>query len=151
ARAGRDLPRDDREDGALGEGQARHRRVEPLRRADREGDPEGRTHRIGRRRQDLRAAGGEGVPDPDRRRGSGSGHAGRGTDARLGPRRDRAYGPVPVDPKPPAPRALPGSSSTTSHVTRTTGATTSCAMRMPRSITTGSAPRLTSATLTSPR
>ena len=36
-RARRDLPRHDREDGAVGEGAARDRRLRPLRRADRAG------------------------------------------------------------------------------------------------------------------
>ena len=39
ARAGRDLSRHDREDGALRQGAARDRRLEPLRRHDGEGDP----------------------------------------------------------------------------------------------------------------
>ncbi len=65
---------------------------------------------------------------------------------------DETRRPVhPVDPNPPAPRSLSGSADTVSHVTRVTGATTSCAMRMPRSIVTGAAPRLMSATFTSPR
>ena len=58
---------------------------------------------------------------------------------------------VPVWPKPPAPRMVAGSSSTSDHVTRGTGATRSCAIRMPRSTTKGASPRLTSATMTSPR
>ena len=74
-RARRDVPRHDREDGALREGAARDRRLRPLRRAHRRRDPPRRAHRRGRRRKGLRAAGREGLPDPDRRGGPGRGHA----------------------------------------------------------------------------
>ncbi len=57
----------------------------------------------------------------------------------------------PVEPKPPAPRSVAGTSSTTSQATRYTGATTSCATRSPRSTRKGACPRFTSATFTSPR
>ena len=47
-RARRDLSRHDGEDGAVREGAARDRRLEPLRRADRAGDPRGaRTGEVG--------------------------------------------------------------------------------------------------------
>src|SRR5258706_12649178 len=45
---------------------------------------------------------------------------------------------TPEWPKPPLPRLVSGRSTTSSHVTRTTGATTSCAIRMPRATTKGS-------------
>ncbi len=57
----------------------------------------------------------------------------------------------PVLPKPPAPRAVPASDSAGSNAARATGATTSCAIRSPRAIVTGSPPRLTTTTPTSPR
>ena len=57
----------------------------------------------------------------------------------------------PVDPKPPAPRVLRGSSATSSNSARETGAITICAMRSPRAIITGSVPKFASTTCTSPR
>ena len=58
---------------------------------------------------------------------------------------------LPVEPNPPAPRSLAGSSVTVSHVTRVTGATTIWAIRIPRSTVTAARPRLINATFTSPR
>ena len=49
------------------------------------------------------------------------------------------------------PRSVPGNASTGCQAARVTGATTSCAMRMPRSTAKGPGPRLISATFTSPR
>ncbi len=77
-RAGRDLPRDHGEDGALGEGAARHRRLRPLRGADGEGDPRRRPHGRRRGRQGLRPAGREDLPHPHRRGGPRGGHPGAG-------------------------------------------------------------------------
>ena len=57
----------------------------------------------------------------------------------------------PVDPNPPDPRLVAGSSSTTSKSWTATGTTTSCAIRLPRSITNASLDRLTRTTLISPR
>ncbi len=57
----------------------------------------------------------------------------------------------PVDPNPPDPRLVAGSSSTTSKSWTATGTTTSCAIRSPRSITNASLDRLTRTTLISPR
>jgi hypothetical protein len=57
----------------------------------------------------------------------------------------------PVEPKPPAPRIVSPSSPTSVSAARRTGAGTSCAMRSPRAIGKGSAPRLARITLTSPR
>ena len=58
---------------------------------------------------------------------------------------------APVEPKPPSPRGLGGSSSTTSNSARDTGATIICAIRSPRLIRTGLVPRFASTTRTSPR
>ncbi len=58
---------------------------------------------------------------------------------------------IPVLPKPPAPRTLSGSSSTTSKCARETGATTNCAMRSPRRIVTGADPKLARITPIGPR
>jgi hypothetical protein len=58
---------------------------------------------------------------------------------------------VPVDPKPPAPRAVSSSVSTTSHITVSCLAITICAMRMPGSTVNGSALKFTRITLISPR
>ena len=52
---------------------------------------------------------------------------------------------------PPAPRSEAGSSATASNATRSTRATTICAIRIPRVTSKGSLPRLTSATISSPR
>lgn len=60
-------------------------------------------------------------------------------------------GPGPVCPKPPLPRGVSLSASCSRHETRDTGAMTNCAKRIPRVIVTAAAPRLRSATLTSPR
>lgn len=59
--------------------------------------------------------------------------------------------PRPVEPNPPAPLAVGPSSSASSTTTRATGATTSWATRSPRRSRYASRPRLTSATLSSPR
>jgi len=53
---------------------------------------------------------------------------------------------VPEWPKPPAARTVAGNSATSSHVTRATGATTSCAIRIPRDTTNGSRPKLINGT-----
>ena len=55
------------------------------------------------------------------------------------------------DPKPPEPRAVGSSDSTTLKSARNTGAGTSWAMRSPRRISNGSPPRLARITFTSPR
>ena len=52
----------------------------------------------------------------------------------------RGHPMPPVEPKPPAPRAVPGKASTSVQATRDTGATTICAMRRPRVIRNGSTP-----------
>jgi len=57
----------------------------------------------------------------------------------------------PVDPNPPPLRSLSGSSSVASKRARATGEITSWAMRSPRSIRIGSAPRFAATTLISPR
>ena len=57
----------------------------------------------------------------------------------------------PVEPKPRSPRAVPASSSTASTRRCSTRATTSWAIRSPRRMVNGSAPRLTSSTMSSPR
>src|SRR3546814_6334409 len=49
---------------------------------------------------------------------------------------------IPVDPKPPAPRVVASSVSTSAKAARWTGAGTSWAMRSPRLISNGSSPRL---------
>src|SRR5690606_36887571 len=59
--------------------------------------------------------------------------------------------PTPVEPNPPSPRSDGGSSSVSSHVTATTGTTTSCATRSPSRTPKGSRPLFCSATLISPR
>jgi len=64
------------------------------------------------------------------------------------------HAPLPVEPKPPAPRSVAPSSSssaTSSTSARATGATTSCAIRSPGSMTCSPASRLTRRTITSPR
>src|SRR5205807_5858656 len=58
---------------------------------------------------------------------------------------------TPVDPKPPAPRAVWLSSLTSRQTARACLATTSCAIRMPRVILNGSLLKLTRITPTSPR
>lgn len=58
---------------------------------------------------------------------------------------------APVLPKPPAPRPEGGSSSTSRNAASSTRATINCPIRMPRVTVNGSAPRFTSATLSSPR
>jgi hypothetical protein len=60
-------------------------------------------------------------------------------------------GQPPECPKPPLPLAVGGSSATSSHVTRTTGAMTSCAIRMPRDTVNGIGPKLINGTRSSPR
>ena len=60
-------------------------------------------------------------------------------------------GQVPVEPKPPVPRVVGGSSATGVSATRSIRWTTSWAMRSPRLSFTGVSPRLTSSTCTSPR
>ena len=62
----------------------------------------------------------------------------------------RAYR-VPVLPNPPAPRAVSSSSATSTHPPRTTGASTACAIRIPRSTTNGSCPAFITITCNSPR
>ena len=57
----------------------------------------------------------------------------------------------PVEPKPPAPRLVSLSSSTSRKAALSTGAGTSCAMRSPRRTSNGSLPRLARITFTSPR
>ena len=57
----------------------------------------------------------------------------------------------PVEPKPPAPRSVAPSSSTSRNSARSTGAGTSWAIRSPRRTSNGSAPRLARITFTSPR
>src|SRR3546814_16786707 len=57
----------------------------------------------------------------------------------------------PVDPNPPAPRAVSSSVATSSSVARGTGAGTSWAMRSPRAIAHGAAPRLARINLPSTR
>ena len=74
----------------------------------------------------------------------------------LRPRGRSIYQPPPfaqepVEPSPPSPRVESGSSSTTSNSWVCTATTTSWAMRSPRTISTGSSPRLTRMTLISPR
>ena len=59
--------------------------------------------------------------------------------------------PCPVDPNPPAPRAVSSRSSTSAQHACVTGATTSWAMRSPRRMIKSSDPRLIKITLTSPR
>src|SRR6185436_192950 len=56
-----------------------------------------------------------------------------------------------VLPNPPPPRVVDASDSSSVHSMRTTGATTSCAMRSPRRTTAMSSPRFTSSTCISPR
>src|SRR6185503_588441 len=56
-----------------------------------------------------------------------------------------------VLPNPPPPRVVGASDSSSVHSMRTTGATTSCAMRSPRRTTALSSPRFTSSTCISPR
>ena len=58
---------------------------------------------------------------------------------------------APVEPNPPVPREVSGSTTTSSNTARTTGASTACATRMPRSTTKSSAPVLSKITPTSPR
>ena len=62
-----------------------------------------------------------------------------------------AKGHRPVEPKPPAPRRVESSSSTSRKPARSTGAGTSWAMRSPRRTSNGSSPRLARITFTSPR
>src|SRR5437868_10443124 len=57
----------------------------------------------------------------------------------------------PVEPKPPAPRDVSPSTSTSQNAALSTGAGTSWAMRSPRRISNGSPPRLARITFTSPR
>src|SRR3954465_4153747 len=57
----------------------------------------------------------------------------------------------PGGPKPPAPRAVAGSSEVSRNSPRTTGAKTSCAIRSPRESATSSEPRVTRIPATSPR
>ena len=83
--AGRDLPGNDGQDGALRESASRDRRLGPLRRADRRRDPAGGTDWRGRRRKDLRPPGREGVPDPDGGGRPGRGHPRRGLSPDRGP------------------------------------------------------------------
>ena len=61
------------------------------------------------------------------------------------------HSPLPVDPNPPEPRTVAGSSSTSSSLARPTGHSTACAMRSPGLMLTGCDPRLTSSTATEPR
>ena len=58
---------------------------------------------------------------------------------------------TPVDPKPPEPLTVSSSSCTSANCATCTGAATNCAMRSPRAITKGSAPRLMRMTFSSPR
>src|SRR6185437_5340548 len=59
--------------------------------------------------------------------------------------------PVPVEPKPPSPRAVSGSSSTPTMIARLTRASTSCATFMPRFTVNAWSPRLMRMALISPR
>ena len=65
-------------------------------------------------------------------------------------RRER-HAPVPVDPKPPVPRALSARALRSSQTIRTTGARTSWAIRIPCATVKGASPRLARMTPTSPR
>ena len=67
ARAGRDLPRDDRQGRPRGQGPLRDRGLRRVRRPDRRGALRGRPDRRGRRRQDLRPAARARGADPHRR------------------------------------------------------------------------------------
>ena len=58
---------------------------------------------------------------------------------------------TPVLPKPPAARAVSSSRSTSTHSMRSTGDSTPCAMRMPRSIVNGASPAFITITFSSPR
>ena len=58
---------------------------------------------------------------------------------------------LPVDPKPPEPRAVPPAAPFSTTAKREILAKTIWAIRMPRVTTNGSSPRLTSSTFTSPR
>ena len=58
---------------------------------------------------------------------------------------------TPVEPKPPAPRCVSSSVSTTASVARVTAAGTNWQIRMPRSMAKGSWPKLISSAFTSPR
>src|SRR4029453_1030695 len=73
----------DREDGAVGEGALRDRRLRRLRRADDRGSLRGRPHGRGRRRQDLRGPARARGPDQDRRDRQGRSDAGDGMSALL--------------------------------------------------------------------
>src|SRR5581483_4938942 len=68
-------------------------------------------------------------------------------------RRERARrrDATPVEPKPPAPRAVVLVRDASMSTTRSTRCTTSWAMRSPRATVNGSVPRLASSTFTSPR
>lgn len=57
----------------------------------------------------------------------------------------------PVEPKPPAPRAVSDSASVASHSTRAWAATTICAMRSPGLISKSASDKFTRITLISPR
>jgi len=57
----------------------------------------------------------------------------------------------PVEPKPPVPRPVSPSTSTSRNAALRTGAGTSCAIRSPRRTSNGSVPRLARMTFTSPR
>ena len=72
-------------------------------------------------------------------------------EERDGERSDAFHQPVPVDPKPPSPRVVSPTSSTSVMTTWVTGAITSCAIRSPRSMVNRSPPRFIRMTLTSPR
>src|SRR5947209_17524790 len=58
---------------------------------------------------------------------------------------------TPECPNPPPARVVAGNSATSSHATRTTGATMSCAIRIPRDTRNVAEPRLMSGTRISPR
>src|SRR4029077_5506678 len=91
------------------------------------------------------------------------GHVEHGFDSEHGllaePRHPRASSQAffadptvtPVDPNPPAPRAVRSSSLTSRHTARAWRATTHCAIRRPRVMRNGSLPRLIRITPTSPR
>lgn len=74
-----------------------------------------------------------------------------GLSGRVAPSPENPDYRVPVLPNPPSPRAVSGSSATCFQTPRTTGATTACAMRMPRSMVKGSVPAFMTITCSSPR
>src|SRR5206468_7929653 len=82
---GRDLPRHDSQDGAVGKDPLRGRRLRRLRPADDRRAPRRRAHRRGRRRQDLRRPARAGRAHPNGRDGRWRGDTGRRMIAALLP------------------------------------------------------------------